>query len=206
MERSEPTDDELVHRCRSGDKEAYTLLSNRHRAALVRFNTYIIGDSDEAENLAQEALARAYEQIAQFRTGQSFGAWLRGFGLNLCRNYLRSRRRRAKPTAPEVLTPEPDPEGRRHGVLSGIMRGELHDRLWLAVGQLPLDYREALVLHYIDGLDYNEISGITGATPGALRVRALRARHLLRASLGNVVDSWLIQSDDEPSTKPAAES
>ena len=198
MERLEPVDDELVERCKAGDKEAYTALSNRHRAGLVQFNTYIIGDRDEAESLAQEALARAYDQIAQFRSGQSFGAWLRGFGLNLCRNYLRSRRRRAKPTAPEVLAPAPDPEGQKHGVLSGIMRGELHDRLWLAVGQLPLDYREALVLHYIDGLDYNEISGITGATAGALRVRALRARHLLRNSLGSVVDSWLLQSDDDP--------
>jgi RNA polymerase sigma-70 factor (ECF subfamily) len=201
VERREPTDDELVERCKAGEKEAYTLLSNRHRAGLVRFNTYIIGDHDEAENLAQESLARAYEQINQFRTGQSFGAWLRGFGLNLCRNFLRSRRRHAKPTAPEVLNPAPDPEGQKHGVLSGIMRGELHDRLWLAVSQLPLDYREALVLHYIDGLDYNEISGITGATAGALRVRALRARHLLKASLGSVVDTWLLQSDDEPASQ-----
>jgi RNA polymerase sigma factor (sigma-70 family) len=77
------------------------------------------------------------------------------------------------------------------------MRGELHDRLWLAVSQLPLGYREALVLHYIDGLDYNEISEITGATAGALRVRSLRARQLLRSSLGNVVDSWLLQPEDD---------
>ena len=195
MEANEPTDDVLVQRCKDGDAEAYTALSNRYRSGLVRFNTYIIGDHDEAENLAQEALTRAYGQIAQFRAGQSFGAWLRGFGLNLCRNYLRSRKRRAKPTSPEVLAPEPDPEGRKHGVLSGIMRGELHDRLWLAVSQLPLGYREALVLHYIDGLDYNEISEITGATAGALRVRTLRARQLLRSSLGSVVDSWLLQPD-----------
>jgi RNA polymerase sigma-70 factor, ECF subfamily len=196
---NEPTDESLILRCKAGDGKAYTALSERYRPGLVRFNAYIIGDHDEAENLAQEALARAYDQIGQFRVGQSFGAWLRGFGLNLCRNFLRSRKRRAKPTSPEVLTPEPDPEGRKHGVLSGIMRGELHDRLWLAVSQLPLGYREALVLHYIDGLDYNEISEITGATAGALRVRSLRARQLLRSSLGNVVDSWLLQpeSDEE---------
>lgn len=197
MGPNEATDDDLIGRCQAGDKNAYTELSNRYRAGLVRFNTYIIGDHDEAENLAQEAMSRAFEQIAQFHIGQSFGAWLRGFGLNLCRNYLRSRKRRAKPTSPEVLAPEPDPEGRKHGVLSGIMRGELHDRLWLAVAQLPLAYREALVLHYIDGLDYNEISAITGATAGALRVRTLRARQLLRTSLGSVVDSWFLQTDDD---------
>jgi RNA polymerase sigma-70 factor (ECF subfamily) len=194
---NDATDDDLIGRCQAGDKEAYTELSNRYRAGLVRFNTYIIGDHDEAENLAQEAMSRAFDQITQFRIGQSFGAWLRGFGLNLCRNYLRSRKRRAKPTSPEVLAPEPDPEGQKNGVLSGIMRGELHDRLWLAVAQLPLAYREALVLHYIDGLDYNEISAITGATAGALRVRTLRARQLLRTSLGSVVDSWFLQTDDD---------
>ena len=47
-------------------------------------------------------------------------------------------------------------------------------KLWLAIGQLPEAYREAVLLHYVEGLDYSQISQITGISAGALRVRALR--------------------------------
>jgi RNA polymerase sigma-70 factor (ECF subfamily) len=141
-------------------------------------------------------LTRAFGQIKTFRPEQSFGAWLRGFGLNLCRNYLRLRQRRAKPAPPEILAPAPAAEGQRQGVLSGILRGELRECLWQAVGELPLAYREALVMHYIDGLEYSEISEITGVSAGALRVRTLRARAMLKERLGGVVDSWLRDADE----------
>ena len=61
-------------------------------------------------------------------------------------------------------------EARRQSVLSAILRDEQATHLWLAVGQLPESYREAVVLHYVEGLDYSQISQITGVSEGALRV------------------------------------
>jgi DNA-directed RNA polymerase specialized sigma24 family protein len=84
-------------------------------------------------------------------------------------------------------------------VLSGILRDELATRVWLAIGQLPEAFREAVVLHYVEGLDYDQISRLTGASAGALRVRALRGRNLLRGELGPVVDTWLRRDLDENS-------
>jgi RNA polymerase sigma-70 factor (ECF subfamily) len=193
-----PEDDRvLVSRARAGDRNAFSTLTERYRQRLVRFCAFLVGDPDEAESLAQEALAVGYVQLASFDESRDFYFWLRGIGLNYCRNYIRKRARHAKPVEPERLAPAADPSGRKQGVLSGILREEQSERLWLALGQLPEAYREAVVLHYLEGLDYAAISEITGDSPGALRVRTLRARSILRNSLGSVVDTWMRTVSDE---------
>ena len=60
MNADDPSDDELVLRTKSGDAPAFAALSERHRANLVRMATLLVGDPDEAESIAQEALARAW--------------------------------------------------------------------------------------------------------------------------------------------------
>src|SRR5262245_44210787 len=139
-------DEELVAAAAAGSADAFAALAERHRAGLVRLVALLTGDADEAESLAQEALARPLAGLGEFRPGQNFRAWLRGIAVNLSRNHLRSRTRHARPVPPQELAPAADPEGRRQGVLSGILRQELHDRLWQAVGLLPPPFREAFVL------------------------------------------------------------
>jgi RNA polymerase sigma-70 factor, ECF subfamily len=174
-------------------------LARQHRPALVRFIGLVIGDADESESLAQEALTRAFERRTDFQPELSFGAWLRGIALNLCRNHLRGRARHAKPASPEQLQEAPALEGRRQGVLSGILRREAGDLTLDAVGQLPAPLREAFVLRFLEEMPYGEMSRITGEAEGTLRVRAHRARALLRDSLGPVVDTWLREGRGEPS-------
>ena len=191
MSSVEPTDDSLVARVKAGDAEAFAILVERHRAGLVRLASLLIGDLDEAESIAQEAITRALTGIAGYDPQTPFLAWIRGIVLNLARQHQRRLRRHAVVTDPSLLASAPGEQGRRQGVLSAILRDELASRLWLAVGQLPESYREAVVLHYVEGMDYSQISQITGVSASALRVRALRGRNLLRGQLGPVVDTWL---------------
>ena len=185
------SDATLVARTLAGETAAFDALAGRHRPGLVRVAVGLTGDSDEAESLAQEALARAFEGLTDFRTDLPFGAWVRGITLNLCRNHLRDRSRHARAASSESLDAFPGPEGRRQGVLSGILRREAGDRTLGAIIELPAPLREAFVLHFIDGLGYSEMGQITGLAPGTLRVRAHRARTLLRDALGSVVDTWM---------------
>jgi len=191
MSPVEPTDDSLAARVKAGDAEAFAILAERHRAGLVRLASLLIGDRDEAESIAQEAITRALTGIAGYDPQTPFLAWIRGIVLNLARQHHRRVRRHAVVTDPSLLASAPGKQGRRQGVLSAILRDELASRLWLAVGQLPESYREAVVLHYVEGMDYSQISQITGVSAAALRVRALRGRNLLRGQLGPVVDTWL---------------
>ncbi len=193
---AEPTDDDLVARLKAGDAEAFASLTQRHQASLVRLASFLIGDIHEAESIAQEAITRALAGIDGYNPQTPFLAWIRGIVLNLVRQHQRRRRRHAVVTDPSRLVTSAGSEGLRQGVLSAILRDEQATHLWLAVGQLPEGYREAVVLHYVEGLDYAQISQITGVSEGALRVRALRGRNLLRTQLGPVVDTWLIRAPE----------
>lgn len=184
-------DESLAARAKDGDNVAFDKLACRHLPDLVRLAASLTGDADEAESLAQESLTRAFSLLGEYRVDRPFRPWLRGILLNLCRNYLRDRSRHARPLPTERLAEAPAPEGRRRGVLSGILRREAGELTFEAIGQLPTPLREAFVLHYIEEMDYAEIGQLVGVDPATLRVRAHRARALLRDHLGSAVDTWL---------------
>src|SRR5262249_55654254 len=156
----------------------------RHRPGLARLASFLIGDLDEAESMAQEALTRALAGIDRYDPQTPFLAWARGIVVNLARQHRRRVSRHSGVTDSSRLSLVPGKKGQRNGVLSGILRDELASRLWRAVGQLPDAYKEAVVLHYVEGMDYEAISLLTGVSVNALRVRALRGRNLLRGQLG----------------------
>jgi RNA polymerase sigma-70 factor (ECF subfamily) len=169
------------------DNEKFQELVAPHREHLHRFVTMMVGR--EAEDIVQEAVATAFRDIGRFQERSKFSTWLYGIALNLCRKHLRNRTRHAASTDPEILQGQPMP-GR--GVLSSVIRHEMAERLEISVGRLPTSMREAFVLRYVDGMDYPEIAEITGVSQGTARVRAFRARALLREELGSVVDTvWL---------------
>jgi RNA polymerase sigma-70 factor, ECF subfamily len=168
----------------------FAALAEQHRPQLLRCAALLLGDLDEAETVVQEALTRAFADVEKYRPETPFVAWVRGYVVNLCLQHRRRLARHATPTDPATLHP-PNPEGQRNGVLSIIMKEELAAKVWLAVGQLPDAYRDAVVLHYIEEMDYAEIETLTGIAAGTLRARALRGRNLLKSELGPVVDTWL---------------
>ncbi len=158
-----------------------------HREPLARFVAMMVGR--EAEDIVQEAVATAFRDIGRFEGRSRFSTWVYGIALNLCRKHLRDKARRAAQAGPAVLEGQP---ARRHGVLSSVVRHEMAERLEISVGRLPTPMREAFILRYVDGMDYPEIAEVTGVSEGTARVRAFRARALLREELGDVVDTvWL---------------
>lgn len=157
------------------------------REPLARFVSMMVGR--EADDIVQEAVAAAFRDLSKFEKRSKFSTWLYGIALNLCRKHLRDKSRHASPAGPGILEAQP---ARNRGVLSSVIRHEMAERLELSVGRLPTSMREAFLLRYVDGMDYPEISTITGVSEGTARVRAFRARALLREELGAVVDSvWL---------------
>ncbi len=163
-----------------------------HREALGRFVAMMVGR--EGEDIVQEAVAVAFRDIARFENRSKFSTWLYGIALNLCRKHLRDKGRHAVAASQELLEAQPS---RRRGVLSSVIRHEMAERLEVSVGRLPVSMREAFLLRTVDGMDYPEISSITGVSEGTARVRAFRARALLREELGAVVDSvWLEKGAD----------
>lgn len=160
------------------------------REPLGRFAAMMVGR--EAEDIVQEAVSVALRDLEKFEGRSKFSTWLYGIALNLCRKHLRDKGRHASLADREVLEARP---ARARGVLSSVIRHETAERIEIAVGRLPTSMREAFLLRYVDGMDYPDISAITGVSEGTARVRAFRARALLREELGAVVDTVWVQEE-----------
>lgn len=177
------TDAELVVRTRAGEPDAFGMLVARYYDACWRFAYHMLGERADAEDVVQDTLLRAYLAIGRYDERDQFRGWLFRILTNQCRNFLTSRGRRTRRFVQDDLAieaaPAPPP-----GLASGV-----EDAVVLrALAQLDPLQREALLLKYAEGLEYAEMSAMTGAGESALKMRVKRGSERLRTLLANVRD------------------
>jgi RNA polymerase sigma factor (sigma-70 family) len=177
------SDAELVAASLDGDRAAFGLLIDRHRPRVTRLARALLSDAQEAEDVTQEALLRAYLGLAELRKRESFGSWVCGIAVNLAKMRLRG----ARPSAADLsggtavsagmlMAPDPTPE-------QAAEARELLALVRTAIEFLPKREREVVLMHYLDGLTCQEIAALLGERTGAVRVRLHRARRRLRTHL-----------------------
>jgi RNA polymerase sigma-70 factor (ECF subfamily) len=181
-------DSQLLSKCLSGHSEAYGALVEKYGARIVNLAYQMVGDRHQAEDVAQEAFVRAYKALPRFQRKAKFSSWLYQIALNLCKDHLKSRSRHARSADEEVLAnvdANPRDEAPRQ-----IVEEELSGKMREAINRLPYLYRESFVLRHLQGLDYAEVAAITQVPADTVRVRAYRAREMLRQSLAKSVDTF----------------
>jgi RNA polymerase sigma-70 factor (ECF subfamily) len=181
-------DSQLLSKCLSGHTEAYGALVEKYGARIVNLAYQMTGDRHQAEDVAQEAFVRAYKALPRFQRKAKFSSWLYQIALNLCKDHLKARSRHAKSADEEHLAnvdADPRDEAPRQ-----IVEAELSDKMRQAIQALPLLYRESFVLRHLQGLDYADVAAITEVPADTVRVRAYRAREMLRQSLAKSVDTF----------------
>lgn len=180
MARFADPDEELVRRVGSGDSSAIQAMVARKLPRILALAHRMLGDAAEAEDVAQEAMLRAWRQAPRWTPGTAkFDTWLHRVALNLC--YDRLRRRREVPTDRPPERPDPGP-----GPDRGLLAADTGNRVDAALGRLPERQREAVVLCH-----YQELSNIEAAALMQVSVEALesllsRARRALRATLADL--------------------
>ncbi|HYF00475.1 MAG TPA: RNA polymerase sigma factor [Planctomycetota bacterium] len=181
-------DTALVKSCLDGQTQAYGALVEKYSARIINLAYGMMGDRHEAEDIAQEAFVRAYKALPRFERKAKFSSWLYQIALNLCRDRLKARSRHAKNAEEETLEGlDADP---REEATQAILQGELSDKMREAINNLPVLYRESFVLRHLQGLDYADVAAITQVPADTVRVRAYRAREMLRHSLSKSVDTF----------------
>jgi RNA polymerase sigma-70 factor (ECF subfamily) len=173
------TDAELVVRTRTGDPEAFGTLVSRYYDACWRFAYHMLGERADAEDVVQESFLRAYLAIARYDERDQFRGWLFRILTNQCRNALTSRGRRTRRFVQDDIALETAP-----AAPPGPATGVEDAALIRALGQLDPAQREALLLKYAEGMEYSEMSAMTGAGESALKMRVKRGSERLRALLG----------------------
>jgi RNA polymerase sigma-70 factor (ECF subfamily) len=177
-EAVEPSDAELMARCRSGDGRAMDRLVSRYYPVLYRFAYRMLHDREAAEDVAQETLLRAYRSAARFRAGMCFSTWLLAIAANLCRTELRRRSRR-----PECSSDGLEERGAPGSVEGAALRRLEGERVDRALGALSPDHRLVVVLFYFEGMRQPEIARACGCAVGTVKSRLHYALARLRQLL-----------------------
>ncbi len=186
-------DRRLVRRLRAGDQRAFEELVRLYQNRIFGLTLRMIGNRQEAEDLAQEVFITLHRAIGQYRGEGRFYTWLYRIATNTCKNrikYLRGRNfHRSVPVeeTPEAHDPEAGPAVRLQGHIAGPEAMTEGARLQAAIqhelAQLDPEHRLLIVLRDIQGLTYQEILTITGLQEGTLKSRLHRARVALKERL-----------------------
>ncbi|MGB8369816.1 MAG: RNA polymerase sigma factor [Limisphaerales bacterium] len=177
-----------MERLAAGQDAALNDLMERHATPVFHFLCRMVGNEDDANDLAQETFVRVFRARASFRTSEKFSTWLFTIAANLARNHFRWRSRHPNVSL-EAETGES--EQTLGGTLSAIDPAPNEQALTIeraaavraAVGNLPEDLREAIVLCEWEELGVAEAAAILESTPKAVESRLYRARQILRERL-----------------------
>lgn len=171
------SDEALLEEYLGGTQAAYQTLMRRHEERIFALAYRMTGDRSDALEATQDTFIAAFRRAASFRGEASFGTWLYRIGINASRDLLRKRRRLPEPVA--------DPSEKVTAVARQPIEDMVVDRLDLvqALQELTEEYRQAVVLHDLGGVPYEEIAATIGVPIGTVKSRISRGRRLLAVAL-----------------------
>ena len=161
-----------------GDPQAFEVLFARHGAPVHRFLARASGNPEAADDLTQATFLSLVKARERFRAGARFKPWLYAIALNAARDWRRRHcelltREGTLPTSIADDSPAPSDAGLEKAVRA-------------ALGKLPANQREAILLHRYEGLSFAEVAEALGASETAVKVRAHRGYERLRVMLRGV--------------------
>ena len=166
-----------------GDERAFEALIEPYADATYRLCLRMMGNEQDAADMAQEAFLRAWRSLSSYKGQSRFSTWLYRVTSNVCLDELRRGKRRKASSLDERIdagwAPVDDMDTPEHHA----MRTEQRRALERAIQELPEDMRSAVVLRDIQGCSYDEIADILGANVGTIKSRISRARARLREIL-----------------------
>lgn len=166
--------DELVERCKSGHAPSYETLYQKYAKAMYNTSLRIVNNSDDAEDVLQEAFVDAFRSLHDFNYRSTFGAWLKRIVINKSINVLRKRRVQLVEVTEfhedAVAEPEPVNETEQAWQVAQVKR---------AIEKLPDGYRTVVTLYLREGYDHEEIAEILGITHNTVRTQYVRGKQKL---------------------------
>ena len=181
----------LVAEAKAGSYEAFEELVNRYENKIYRLGVNITGNSEDAEDVLQEAFLKAFQHLAEFREDSRFYTWLVRIAVNEA--LMKLRKIRSNRTVPledeigedgdpiprELADWKPNPE-------QIFAQEEIESILREAAQKLPASYRTVFLLRDMEELSTAEAASVLGLTEGTVKARLFRARLMLREELSKV--------------------
>lgn len=180
----------LLELAKLGDVPAFEQLVRAHEGKVYSIAFRMLGNPEDAREIAQEAFVRAYLSLKRFQAECSFSTWICKIVTNLCIDELRRKRRQA----PVVRSLDAHPRGDEEGLALQVVdqspgpqelleQVELREALQEALLSLPPEHRAVIVLRDVNGMTYEEIAQALELNLGTVKSRLARARRQLSQKL-----------------------
>ena len=161
----------LVELARTGDSEAFGLLYDHYSPSVYRFIYYRVSSVALAEDLTSETFFRALRSMSSFRwQGKDFGAWLMTIARNLTADHYKAGRTRLEYSTEDMGAHDCATDGPENTVLASLT----NEALLEALGQLPAEQQECLIMRFLQGLSIAETAKVLGRSDGAVKQLQLR--------------------------------
>ncbi len=162
-------ENKLVASCRNGDASGYASLAREYSGRIFAICYGMLGNTHDAEDIAQQTLLRGFANVRQIRRNEKFGAWICRIAKNLCLDFVRRQKRRQGSLAGRVTTSQSS--------------SKEYPELMRALAELSEEHRLALMLYYFDGRSAKAVAEAFEISEGAAQARLSRARKQLRKLL-----------------------
>lgn len=178
----------LIAAILAGDREKFHLLILPYEGQLFRTAFALVKNAEEAEDVVQDAVLKAYRKLASFRGDAKFSTWLIAITLNVARGWLRRENRVTVDSLDEQregnadFTPAALTDW-REVPLAALERQEIRTLVQQAVAELPDTYREIITLRDVEECSVNDTAELLGISVALVKVRLHRARLLLQKKL-----------------------
>ncbi len=173
-----PTDEALAILVQQGDKEQFGVLIERYEKKLLRYGTKFLSNRENIVDIVQEVFMSAYQNIKSFDSSKKFSPWIYRIAHNAFVNNMK--RSLARPLVffdLDTLISHPiyeDPASKEKE------QKEMHSMIDKGLESLPDNYREVIILHYLEELSYKEIADVLRIPPGTVGIRLKRAKEKLK--------------------------
>lgn len=186
---------EIVVRVRAGDVNAFETLVLEHQKKVYNLALRMLGNEEDALDMAQEAFIRAFNSLDGFRGDSKFSVWLYRLTSNICIDFLRSRSKKQTLSltcdSGEDEPEELDVPDERFSPDTLLENMELRGAVYRGLQTLSPEYRSILLMREINGMSYEEIGRALKLESGTVKSRIFRARKKLCGYLladGNIPD------------------
>jgi RNA polymerase sigma-70 factor (ECF subfamily) len=167
------TDEEIVEKVRSDDRDLYAVIIDRYKNKLLRYATNLVHDKDKASHVVQDSLVKAYINLNGFNTKKKFSSWIYRIVHNEAMNEIKKYKR-------EVPMLEGFDFESGDDITEEFEKKETVVYVEKCLKSIPLIYSEPLSLYYLDEKSYEEISDILRITMGTVAIRISRAKKLMK--------------------------
>src|SRR6476659_9868055 len=179
------TDEELVALSMGGDLDSFNQLVLRWERPIYALAYRVIGQEEDARDVAQETFLRAFRALPGFKGQANFSSWIYRIALNLCRDWIRRKRRTPVSQLPEDvdLSELAAEQGPSESVEDLVARRELSAVVEQAMALLPEEQRTAVILKEYHGMTFQEIADLQGCPLSTVKTRLYQGLSVLRKHL-----------------------